>query len=284
MLVRLADAADLPRAHALLLANGLHAGEPDPPAHLEHVRRTGRLVVAEVDGTVAGFAGAIERGGATFLTDCFVDPDRHGSGIGRRVLDAVLDGAGTVWTFASEDPAALPLYVRAGMLPRAPVLWLDLEASHARGLAPAGTALEAVAPDDEALATLDLDAFGRRREVDARHWAAETAAAPFVLRRAGWPTGYAWVRPPSTAVRAVAGRWEVGPAGGRTPRDAADALLAAVALAGERGRGVALNVIGPHPALPALLTAGARVVDRDIWLASTPVVDPARYVPSLLHG
>src|SRR4051794_33788003 len=108
MRVRLAQPADLPAAHALLQANGLHAGEPDPPAHLEHVRRTGRLVVADVDGTVAGVAGAIERGGATFLTDCFVDPARHGLGIGRGVLEAALAHAGATWTFASEDPAALP--------------------------------------------------------------------------------------------------------------------------------------------------------------------------------
>jgi GNAT superfamily N-acetyltransferase len=282
--VRLAEPADLPGAHALLLANGLHAGEPEPPAHLEHVRSTGRLVVADDDGAIVGFAATIERGGATFLTDCFVDPARHGAGVGRRVLEAVLDGAGTAWTFASEDPAALPLYARAGMLPRAPVLWLELEADRARELLPRGVELEAVDAGDADVAALDREAFGRAREVDTAHWARDTAAGPHLLRRAGWPVAYAWVRPPSTLVRERAGRWEVGPAGGRTPAEATLALLAAVALAARQGRGVALNVIGPHPALPALLGAGARVVDRDIWLATSPVFDPTRYVPSLLHG
>ena len=170
------------------------------------------------------------------------------------------------------------------MLPRAPVLWLELDAGRAAGLAPAATTLDAVAPDDGALRALDHEAFGREREVDTQHWADDTAAEPYVLHRGGWPVAYAWLRPrrrPSARTRR-AGR-SARPAAGRR-RAAADALLAAVALAAGRGRRVALNVVGPHPALLALLGAGARVVDRDIWLASLPVFDPARYVPSLLHG
>jgi hypothetical protein len=39
-------------------------------------------------------------------------------------------------------------------------------------------------------------------------------------------------------------------------------------------------VPGPHPALPVLLDAGFRVVDRDIFLATTPdFVDPERLLP-----
>jgi len=39
-------------------------------------------------------------------------------------------------------------------------------------------------------------------------------------------------------------------------------------------------VPGPHPALPALLDAGFKVVDRDIFLAtSAAFVDPERLLP-----
>ena len=50
------------------------------------------------------------------------------------------------------------------------------------------------------------------------------------------------------------------------------------------GGGAAIQMLGPHPALLPLFQASVRVVDRDTWMATTAYLDPARYVPSLLHG
>lgn len=62
------------------------------------------------------------------LTDLFVDPVRHGTGIGRALLAALWpaeDREPARFTFASHDPRAMPLYVRAGLIPYWPLLYLQ---------------------------------------------------------------------------------------------------------------------------------------------------------------
>jgi hypothetical protein len=51
----------------------------DIPPYLSHVLQTGMLYVAEEDGKILAFAGAITRGNISFLTDLFVWPT-HQSG------------------------------------------------------------------------------------------------------------------------------------------------------------------------------------------------------------
>jgi GNAT superfamily N-acetyltransferase len=61
------------------------------------------------------------------------------------------------------------------------------------------------------------------------------------------------------------------------PAAAVCALFAAAA----RGESVWGCVPGPHPALPALLEAGARIVDRDTYCTSDPGwLDPERILPN----
>ena len=50
---------------------------------------------------------------------------------------------------------------------------------------------------------------------------------------------------------------------------------------------VQMTIPGPHPALPALLQAGARIVDVDIWCATddvADVIDPTLELPSPAFG
>ena len=95
--------------------------------YLVHLLSTGRVFVAEDGDQVVGFGAVVERFGVTHLADLFVLPDRFGEGIGGQLLDAVFSDAALRTTFASSDPRAMPLYVRAGMSPLWPNLYLDVD-------------------------------------------------------------------------------------------------------------------------------------------------------------
>ena len=96
--VRPAVTADIPAIAAILAANDEPIDWPDLPGwpYLEHLLARARVSVAEAGGAIVGFAGAIDRGEARFLTDLFVDPAFHERGAGRALLEAVLgDASGT---------------------------------------------------------------------------------------------------------------------------------------------------------------------------------------------
>jgi len=97
-----------------------YRADPTPPHfvvpdYLCHVARTGRVLVAVAGGRIAGYAGAITRGGVTFLTDLFVRPAVQSGSIGRTLLTAILPATGVRSTCSTADPRALSLYTRAGM-------------------------------------------------------------------------------------------------------------------------------------------------------------------------
>jgi GNAT superfamily N-acetyltransferase len=47
-----------------------------------HVIRTGSMMVATSDRRPVGFAGVRQAAGTTVVSDCFVDPDHQGQGVG----------------------------------------------------------------------------------------------------------------------------------------------------------------------------------------------------------
>ena len=183
MKIRPAAPSDLRACQRLLQANGLDSGETAPTPHLRHVLEQGRVLVAEDGGATVGFAAAVDRGPRTFLTDCFVDPERLGQGVGRRLLDALLDRDRLLDTFASDDPRALPLYARFGMRPLAPLLWLRVESDRVAPL-PETVELEPVAPDDAELVALDADIVRAPRPAEHALWS-QGGAIPHVVRRGG---------------------------------------------------------------------------------------------------
>jgi GNAT superfamily N-acetyltransferase len=231
-----------------------HYGNLDPwperPDWLDYEFERGALWVADDARGVAGFAGVLVDGDIAHLADVFVRPDALGRGIGRRLLDAALPATGTRVTFASSDPRALPVYVRAGMQPLAPVIYLE------GTLDGTATAERVDAPD---LVGRDAAAAGRARP----------AALDFLARAGahglrGGERDYAVVRP-------AGGVADIGPAAGD-----ADGLLALLAGAGP----LRVALLGPHPALRPLLEAGLRISAVDTYMGSRPdVVDPQRYVP-----
>ena len=187
MNVRPASHADLPAITAILEANDEPVTWPgvQRAPYVDHLlTRPGlRLVVGELDGAVAGMAGSIEFGQPDhrFLTDLYVDPGRQSRGLGRRMLEAVLERATERMTFSSSDRRALGSYIRTGMRPWWPLLYLEADASR---LPPA--------PDGDEVRSSDVAETARRsaawtgidRTADFAHYAGLPGAAGFVVN--GW--------------------------------------------------------------------------------------------------
>src|SRR5947209_12301109 len=92
---RPANQADLRAIYEVFYQNEvLDSPQPPPagetPTYLRHVLQTGTVYVAEQDGKVLAYAGAITRGTITFLTDLFVWPSQQSGQLGKTLLRSVL--------------------------------------------------------------------------------------------------------------------------------------------------------------------------------------------------
>jgi GNAT superfamily N-acetyltransferase len=246
--VRPAADADLPGIAKIAAANDEEAAAD--PRYVSHLRNNGRFLVAEVDGELAGYCGIRRTGEYTMLTDLFVDPDRHGGGAGRRLLDATLDEPGERLTFASRDPRAMSLYVRHGMIPRWPLLYLSGPPVRSRVLRADRIPLTEAGEAEIALT-------GRDRTPDYAYWATNAGATGLVVRDG------------DTVVAAGAvGRDLIFHLVTADDHDPAATLAAALGTL-DAGR-VSICLPGPHPALPSLLDARWRIEDVDQHLSSRP--------------
>ena len=240
---------DLPAVAEIAHAND--APDGGDPRYVSHLRDNGRFLVAEVDGGLAGYCGTRQADGVTMLCDLFVDPARHGGGAGRRLLEVALDGPGERSTFASRDPRAMSLYVRHGMVPRWPLLYLS-GPPPVRHRAPAA---ERIPVEDAGVAELELT--GRDRTADYAFWATRAGAVGLVVRDRG-----------TVVAAGAAGPERVFHLVTAPDHDPAEALAAALAtFDADRVR---LCLPGPHPALPSLLDAGWRIEDLDQYMSSRP--------------
>jgi GNAT superfamily N-acetyltransferase len=228
---------------------------PNRPDALDFELRTDALWVALERSTVAGYAGVVRHGAIAHLADLFVAHERRGAGIGRALLDAALPRAGVRITFASGDEHALPLYVRAGLRPLAPLLYLE-GAAHGEPAAQRVSVAE--------IADRDAAASGRERH-DLLAFLAEAGGYALAGDR---PGAYAVVRPAPNAA------W-LGPAAA----DSGELLAFAAAVIAAHGR-ARLALGGPHAALAPLLAAGFRILGSDTYMASDRgAVDLETYLP-----
>jgi GNAT superfamily N-acetyltransferase len=270
--IRTATEADADDLDALMRRNQV-LDEPAWPAgaqlpYLRHLIARGTVAVATLDGVITGFGATISNGRATHLADLFVDPEHHGRGIGRRLLPVVFHEPGPRTTFASDDPRALPLYVRMGMTPLWPNLYV---AGDPRAVPPvAGHTVEEASLEE--MAALESRWAGVDRRGELRYWASLPRARPFVVR-----AGERAVAAGLGRRRIVSGGHWIDHLVAAPDADPAAAILAAYRDgAGPTDRS-GTCVLGPSPALPGLFAAGQTVVDRDTFLASDPsLVDPAR--------
>jgi hypothetical protein len=252
------------------------------PPYLNHVLQTGKLYVAEKDGKVLAFAGAITRGNISFLTDLFVLPTRQSGQLGKSLLHAVLPRDQKIHcTLSSSDPRALALYIRSGMQPQWPHFALRLDTSnHIWTLAPDMAIIEADA-SDPALVRWDTQACGRMRPAEHQFWVREEGAVPLWFRRHGQIVGYAYVRF-DAEVPAGLQSCKLGPIGVSSPEDATACVLAAVHWALQRANVLHIDVPGPHPCLAILLEGGFHISSFDTFASSslTPFFDARCYIAS----
>jgi GNAT superfamily N-acetyltransferase len=251
--------ADLPAVAKIALANGDVDAAADP-GYVSHLRHVGSFLVAELDREPAGYCAARRAGGVTMLCDLFVDPARHGTGVGGRLLGAVLADARECFTFASRDPRAMPLYIRHGMFPRWPLLYLSGPATDSATLRP-----ERV-PMAEAAAT-ELALTGADRSADYSYWAAAPGGTGLIVRDGGEVVAAG----AATADRLIH-------LAAAADHDPVAPLIGALA-AFESGR-VRLCLPGPHPALPLLLNARWRIDDLDQHMSSVSGLLSPHQVPS----
>jgi GNAT superfamily N-acetyltransferase len=252
------------------------AGIVDPPStgmdvdrdYYSSIADCGCLVVAEASGVVIGYAGAIPVASARHLSDLFVHPDAHGRGIGRQLLEAVWDADVTDvprQTFSSVHPSALPLYIRAGMRPMWPLLYLEgapasLGSSH----------LTHRLIDANEATTVEQEWLGINRVDQYRYWASRPGGRTFVVLDRDEPVAVGCLsrsRARHTLLHmAVIDRSFM-----------TESVSVAANLAPES---VLMAVPGMSAAVPFLVGAGWQVIDHDVYCASeTELFDAERLVP-----
>jgi predicted N-acetyltransferase YhbS len=274
--IRPATQDDVPAIRALLASHGndgpIIYGDIVGP-YVRHLIDHGRSLVSVAADEIVGFAAAVDTGRGRHLADLFVQIDRLGQGIGRPLLDAVLDGAVDRTTFASDDPRAMPLYIRAGMAPLWPGVYLEGTAGLLRRSA---GSLPTEPASAARIADLEQAWTGEDRRLDHVFWASQVDADSFVVFDGGEAVGAGYARARQISPVRVLDRLVVRP-----DADPVPTTLSAIRRAA-RGGDVRLCVPGPNPVLGQLLDMGFRVEDRDTYMATRPdLIDPTRLLPNL---
>src|SRR5260370_5357309 len=257
--VRAARERDLAAMYAVYYLNEVGEAENIPPlspqnvpAVLRHVFETGTMSVAEQDGRVLAFAGAITRGPVTFLNDLFVHPQTQSGGLGKPLLQQVLAQRPSLirCTMSSTDPRAQALYTRQGMQPLFPHFNLQWRGRVHAKPEPLATDLEVVEGEagDPAFVQWDAQVGGRARPVDHIFWLEQQHAIPLWFRLQGVTLGYGYVRQVAETLLTPP-TWVVGPVGVSAPAYATECVLAAIRLAEPRAERLRFDVPRPHPSL-----------------------------------
>ncbi len=272
-IIRPATEAELPSVYEVFyqteLLNDPHfPSQGDIPPYLNHVLQTGLLYVAEEDGKIVAFAGAITRGNISFLTDLFVLPSSQSGKLGKTLLQTVLPQDNLIHcTLSSSDPRALALYIRAGMHPWWPHYALRLDKlTHTWPLPPGMEIIEAD-PSDLALLSWDTRISGRPRLQDLEFWVRDEKAIPLWFRRRGQIVGYGYVRF-GVGAQSNPQACKIGPMGADTPDDATACVLAGVHWAMQRSAEIHIDMPGPHHCLPILLEHGFHIKHFDTFVCS----------------
>ncbi len=283
---RPAHEADLRAMYEVFYQNEIHDSTNPPPigdtpAYFRHILQTGTMYIAEQDGEVLAFAGAITRGTVTFLTDLFVRPTQQSNHLGKTLLHAVLPQSTLLrCTDSSSDPRALALYIREGMRPQWPYFALRLQKPIREMPSIHDVEIVEVDVNDPELIRWDAQISGRLRPSDHQFWA-QQRAIPLWFRRQKQIIGYGYVRLGAGTL------WypeacTVGPIGVNNPEDAAACVLATVKFASQKADVLRIDVPGPHPALAVLLEYGFHIPAVDTFMSSadTPFFDARCYIPS----
>jgi GNAT superfamily N-acetyltransferase len=255
MELRRAGEDDIDGIATARVSNGAaHDDSGADPGYCRHLIADGHLWVAHDGRQVVGFAGAVDVGGARLLSDLYVHRDAHGRGIGKTLLGAVMAGAVERLTFASNDPAALPLYARAGM----PAWWplLSMHGPVERLPSAAATVRDIVVGE---AAAWEQARSGHGREATYRYWAGRSQSHTFAVERDGATMAVAAVRASASSARVehLAAQ----------PLDALDALAAIGAVVGCPSLHV--YVPGCRSLAAELMDRGFAIEDTQIYMSSS---------------
>lgn len=241
----------------------------------DHIRRTGVLEVADVDGELVSIACGIVRGPVWFMSGFWTRPAWQGRGIGGALLDRADDaarrrGATVLSTWSSLDLGAFAMYLRRGMLPGFPTITVAGPVAAGAEI-PAG--VEALPLSIEVAVDIDRSAAFPDRAVDHAFW----------LEGAGGHRGWE-VRHDGRTVGYVQVDGErVGPAAWLDDDPAVAAAVLGVGIAAvARDSGHArLSIPGVnHDALRYAFDLGLRVASWGTFLTTEPFGDLRRYVTS----
>ena len=187
--IRPATAGDLPEIYDVFYESEVRdAIDPPPgtvPSHLKHELATGEMLVAARDGRIIAFAALIIRSSIAYLAELFVRPAQQSTNIGKTLLHQILpEDAHICCTLSSSDPRALALYVRAGMRPQWPNIWLRTSTARLGTLPPSAVEVVEAQPGDHELVRWDAAVSGRNRTVDHDYWIRE-GAVPLWFQKGG---------------------------------------------------------------------------------------------------
>jgi ribosomal protein S18 acetylase RimI-like enzyme len=147
-------------------------------------------VVAEQDGAIVGLCFLYEHDPIRAVGPLAVAPAAQGRGVGRRLMEAVLERAGAAGirlTTAPHNPAAFAMYTSLGFEVKEPLAILS---GRFRGPPPAGSSTRALREEDlTAAAALCERVHGVARTGDLRE-ALRTKGEPMVLERDGRIVAY----------------------------------------------------------------------------------------------
>ena len=275
--MRWATAADDAAVATVARATG-SAGEcaGDDPRYLAHVRARGGLAVAVVDEEVVAYGGRSRTHGGVALTDLFVRSEHRAHGVGSLLLDTLWDEPGERLTFASSTPPAAAVYARRGLRMLWPLLYLE---GDPRTVPDTALSVEAVTPQV---------AGGHDARWQQLHGAEADALVSDYVFWDGRANGSTFVVRDGDDLVAVGALGGVDASYGLAHLVAADADVAATAVLAavracsgpEQDRAACLVCVpGPSAAVESLLTAGFRIVDHDLHMATPGVrLDPLRMV------
>ncbi len=279
VVVRPASEADMVAIAKITTATGQHDewGGANP-AYVSHLLNHGRVVVAEFSGDVVGF-GAVQEIGSppvSMLCDLYVDPVVHGRGYGRAMLSNLWSTSTRRMTFSSLHSHAMPLYASFGLDPWWPLMYL--KGYTARLPVVSEWVVESATP--EAVAACELAWTGADRVAEYRAWATRPGGESILVRAGAgdeiMAAGAVIHRGPDRGIVHLATTPEAG------DEVAAGVVLQSLArLADESSQLAHVCLPAPHPAVRALLHAGWRFDEFDLFMASEPeLLDPRRAVPS----
>lgn len=277
--LRAAEETDLAAIVAIAAATGQDEDwEVVFPAYTRFLIAHGTLLVADRAGLIAGYGAALRIGtgaaAVSMLTDLFVHPAEHGSGLGRAMLGELWRDQPRRMTFSSLHSHALPLYTSFGVDAWWPLLYLRGDVRALAG--PGGWSVAAA--DPARVASLELAWTGLDRSAEHRMWAAWPGSSGVVASLAGQPLATGTVG----GAAAEFGICHLTLDGtSATDADARDAVIAVLSWLEAPGGQARVCLPAPHPATRALLASGWRVEEFDLYMTSElDLIDPRRLAPS----